>query len=118
MELAVGSTLWDVAALFGLQAVFAALTWIYSVFKLAGAAYLVWIRISLWRNARVPIQDTDHLAGGAGLLAALPSGLVTQLANPTAAILFGSVFVTMLPADPALATTVLLLLNVFLLESG
>ncbi|MBK1669795.1 hypothetical protein CKO28_17295 [Rhodovibrio sodomensis] len=116
--LAAGSTLWAVAALFGLQALFAAVPWIYSVLKLAGATYLVWIGISLWRNAGVPIRETDYPAGGAGLLAALRLGLVTQLANPKAAIFFGSIFVTMLPADPALATTVLLLLNVFLLECG
>ncbi len=58
--LAVMAATWTGAALLGLNAVIALVPWSYVVLKTAGAAYLIWIAVQLWRHANAPVW-TAHI---------------------------------------------------------
>jgi threonine/homoserine/homoserine lactone efflux protein len=93
-----GALIWATAALFGLQVLFAKFEWLYLAFRFAGAVYLIYLAIMLWRHARdplpeVPVGSTAHLAGWPGFLRAL----LLQLSNPKIMVFFGSIFLSVLP---------------------
>ena len=107
--LGLGTLVWSLAALFGLSVLFALAPWLYTGMKVAGAAFLLYIAFMMWRHARQPVALDGALAqadaGAPGLakgpVAAVRLGLLTQLANPKVAVFFGSIFVTLLPANPS-----------------
>ena len=92
------------AAAVGLSALFAASATAFTVLKLAGAAYLVYVGISLMRTsaARVPVLQA------AGLRAVFIQGFWTNVLNPKVALFF----LAFLPqfVDPAAAHKTLALL--------
>src|SRR5215469_15361031 len=51
----VGALVWAVAALFGLQALFARFGWLYTAFRIAGGIYLLYLALMLWRHAGDPL---------------------------------------------------------------
>src|SRR5262245_331658 len=53
----VGALIWAVAALFGLQALFARFDWLYAAFRIAGALYLLYLAVMLWRHAGDPLPE-------------------------------------------------------------
>lgn len=116
--LGIGSVIWAAAALFGLKALFVAAPWLYLTMKLAGAAYLLYLAIMLWRHARdpLPLADADS-PRPLQRRGALRRGLLTQLANPKVAVFFGSIFVMLLPPQPSLLFYALILPTVFAVET-
>ena len=89
-----GALLWATAALF------ARFEWLYLAFRIGGAIYLFYLAIMLWRHARDPLPEiavggTDHLTGWQGFLRAL----LLQLSNPKIMVFFGSIFLSLLPAN-------------------
>lgn len=111
LGLAVGATFWSVLAVLGLTAVFALVPWAFAVLKIGGAAYLLWLACSLWRNADRPAGS----AAGPGLTG-FRLGLLTNMANPKAVIFIAAIFATVFPAMPTGVTAVLILANHLLLE--
>lgn len=102
--LGLGTFVWAAAALFGLGLLFAAFPWLYVGMRIAGAAYLLWMAVMLWRHASAPLPAGEAApATSQSALAALRTGMLTQLANPKVAVFFGSIFVTFLPPEPGLA---------------
>jgi threonine/homoserine/homoserine lactone efflux protein len=95
----VGALIWAVAALFGLQALFARFGWLYVAFRIAGAAYLIYLAIMLWRHAGDPLPvapaASSRMTGWQGFLRAL----LLQLSNPKIMVFFGSIFLSLLPRD-------------------
>lgn len=98
---AAGFFVYLVAAAVGIAAVFTLVPWLYTVVKLAGACYLLWLA---WQAVR---------PGGSSVFAPRPlppdpprrlftMGLVTNLLNPKIAVLY----VSLLPqfVDPALGS--------------
>lgn len=111
-----GAVVWASAALFGLALVFQVAPALLWGLKLAGAAYLVWMAVKLWRHADEPLAAgpvrTPRSAGSAFRL-----GLMTQLANPKPAVMFSAIFVgTVPPGTPGWVVAALLLV-VFLNET-
>jgi threonine/homoserine/homoserine lactone efflux protein len=95
-----GALLWATAALFGLQALFARFEWLYLAFRIGGAIYLFYLAIQLWRHARdplpeIPVGGAIRLTGWQGFLRAL----LLQLSNPKIMVFFGSIFLSLLPAN-------------------
>ena len=95
-----GALLWATAALFGLQALFARFEWLYLAFRIGGAIYLVYLAVQLWRHARdplpeIPVGGAIRLTGWQGFLRAL----LLQLSNPKIMVFFGSIFLSLLPAN-------------------
>lgn len=105
------AALWTAAALLGLNAVFALVPWAYLVLKTAGALYLIWIAIQLWRNAHQPVSDSAHPGARAFL-----GGMLVNLANPKSVLFAGAVLVVIFPPDLSLGTKALIVANHFIVE--
>jgi threonine/homoserine/homoserine lactone efflux protein len=96
----VGALIWAMAALFGLQVLFARLEWLYLAFRVAGAIYLVYLAVMLWRHARDPLPEMPAtLAGSATGWQGFLRALALQLSNPKIMVFFGSIFLSLLPAN-------------------
>ena len=98
LAMMVGALLWATAALFGLQAQFMRFDWLYLAFRFAGAVYLIYLAIMLWRHARDPLPEISvgslaQSSGWQGFLRAL----LLQLSNPKIMVFFGSIFLSVLP---------------------
>jgi threonine/homoserine/homoserine lactone efflux protein len=124
LGLGLGTLVWSLAALFGLGVLFAVAPWIYTAMKIAGAVFLLYIAVLMWRHAREPLPVDGALGSpGAGGLVRGPAGavrlgLLTQLANPKVAVFFGSIFVTLLPAAPSPAVQAAVIAIVCVNEVG
>ena len=95
----VGMAAWAIASLFGLHAVLLAFEGLGTAVRLAGAAYLAYIGGRLlwaaWQGeASHALPPTPRSATGA-----FRHGLLTNLANPKALALFGSLFAVLVPPD-------------------
>jgi threonine/homoserine/homoserine lactone efflux protein len=100
LAMMVGALLWATAALFGLQALFARFEWLYLAFRIGGAIYLIYLAMQLWRHARDPLPEIPvglalRMTGWQGFLRAL----LLQLSNPKIMVFFGSIFLSLLPAN-------------------
>ena len=100
------AALWTGAALLGLNAVFALVPWAYLALKTAGALYLIWIAVQLWRSAHIPATDTAHPGARAFL-----GGMLVNLANPKSVLFAGAVLVVIFPPDLSLAAKALIVAN-------
>ncbi|MBX9943488.1 MAG: LysE family transporter, partial [Reyranella sp.] len=94
-----GAVAWAAAALYGLQALFARFEWLYVAFRIAGAVYLLYLAVMLWRHAGAPLPQPDPAAAKAGAWQGFAKALLLQLSNPKVMVFFGSVFLALLPAQ-------------------
>ena len=88
------------AAAAGLSVLFHAVPVLYTVVKLAGAAYLVWLGVRLFRQASAPVGELRHVADKSARRAFLQS-VAVEVLNPKTALFF----LAFLPqfTDPAAA---------------
>lgn len=107
-------------ALLGLQALLAQAGWLYAGLKVLGGLYLLYLGLMIWRGAAEPIrmdseggEEAADSRAGAFLLA-----LMTQVSNPKAIAVYGSIFAAMLPDDVPLWALVVLPLGLFVIEAG
>lgn len=114
LGMGVGGVVFAGAALLGLHALLAAVPALYTGFKILGGAYLVYLGYRIWRGAREPVNLDS--APPARLPFVL--GLATQLTNPKTAVVYASVFASLLPRDAPLALVVTLPVLVFAIEFG
>lgn len=95
----VGMAAWATASLFGLHAVLLAFEGLVTAVRLAGAAYLTYIGVQLlwaaWKGEASHVQA----AAPRSAVGAFRHGLLTNLANPKALALFGSLFAVLVPPD-------------------
>jgi len=88
------------AAAFGLSALLLTSAIAFSVVKYLGAAYLIYLGVTLWR-ARSQTVLTPESSFQPALPAAYLRGLLTNLSNPKSVVYFGSIFALfMAPATP------------------
>lgn len=90
--LGVAAALWTLAALLGLETIFALFPWTYTVLKVAGALYLIWIAVQTWRHAHDPLADNDRPTGRAFV-----SGLLVNAGNPKSMLFAAAVIVVVFP---------------------
>jgi len=95
-----GALAWAAAALYGLQALFARFEWLYLAFRIGGGAYLLYLAFVLWRHAGALLADVPPTTvarsnGWHGFFRAL----LLQLSNPKIMVFFGSIFLSLLPAQ-------------------
>lgn len=76
------------AAALGLSAILAASADAFAVVKLLGAAYLVWVGISLLRSTGSGLESPERIAPAATLRAVFLQGMLTNVLNPKVAIFF------------------------------
>lgn len=88
---------WSVLAVLGVGAVFTVYPSVRYALQLAGAVYLLYVAVRLWRaSAGMTASSWQHL----GPIAAFRTGFLTNIMNPKSALFFGSVFATALPEAP------------------
>lgn len=107
LGLGAGTVIWSSAALLGLKAIFQAVPILFLAMKIAGALFLLWIAYKIFIHAAAPLE----LGGSQQIEARSPfmQGFFCQIANPKVAVFFGSIFITMLPAQvPAWMTFALI----------
>lgn len=102
---------WTAAALLGLDVIFTLFPWAYLTLKVLGAAYLVYLAISIWRDATRPL-DTAQAARRRPFL----SGALVNLANPKSVLFASAVLVVIFPRDLELAQKALIVANHMLVE--
>lgn len=113
-----GACLWAVAALFGLALLFKLAPALLTVLKLAGAGYLLYLALQMWRHADQPIAAPQADAVPRTAPGLIWLGIVTQLANPKPAVFFGTIFLTFVPADAPLWAYPVILVLVFVNDCG
>ncbi|MGR5284412.1 LysE family translocator [Vibrio maritimus] len=95
-----GALVLSVAALLGLQTIFSLMPVSYLIFKIAGGCYLLFLAFGIVRSARIPLQTIDATPyQDIPLFRSYLLGLGTQLRNPKTAMVFASVFTTLLPQN-------------------
>lgn len=112
-----GAVIWAVAAMSGLALLFEIAPRAYLAFKLAGAAFLIWIGYKTITHARDPLPEVTEIDTPRSMASALRLGLFTQLANPKPAVFFGAVFAGLVPQGTPLPVLALLLFFVFFNET-
>lgn len=117
LGMGVGGVFFAAAALLGLHVVLTAVPWLYLGLKLVGGAYLIYLGCMIWRGARSPLQ----IVAGAPARTFHRSfwlGLLTQVSNPKAAVVYASIFVALLPQEVPLAAMLILPPAIFIIEAG
>ena len=119
LGMGVGGVVFSGLALAGLYTVLAMVSWLYAALKMGGGLYLLYLASKIWRGARKPLAfDQGGPAQKANTKPAFWVGLATQLSNPKTAIVYGSVFVSLLPRHPPTWCYFALPAIVFTIEAG
>jgi threonine/homoserine/homoserine lactone efflux protein len=119
LAMGVGGVILGGLALLGLRTLLMHAGWLYLGLKVVGGVYLLYLGIRLWRGANEPIAvaDTGERASARpGRSFAI--ALATQLSNPKAAVIYGSIFAALLPAHPPLWMYLALPPLILLVEAG
>jgi threonine/homoserine/homoserine lactone efflux protein len=80
-----GSLVHTILAAVGLSQLFAYAPYAFDIVKYAGAAYLLWITLRLWRNGG---EAQSPGAARVGAWRAFSEGLITNVLNPKVALFF------------------------------
>lgn len=119
LGMGVGGVVYGGLGLFGLQTLLAQAQWLYVVLKIMGGLYLIWLAVQLWRSAKSPIVVPTTADGRPlSVRRSFSIAAVTQLSNPKAAVVYGSIFAAFLPANPPAWTFAVLLPSIFAIEAG
>lgn len=119
LGMGLGAALFAALALLGLTALLLSVEWLYGLLRIAGGLYLLYLGWRIWQGANRPLL----VPGTAALASSSPGrafglGLLTQLSNPKTAVVYVSVFASLVP--PSTPSWVLLVLPplVMALEAG
>ena len=120
LGMGIGGVCFASLALLGLHTLLSHVGWLYAALKLAGGAYLLYLAFRIWRGAsEALVVDEDSRTAPAGSIARpLLFGLLTQLSNPKTALVYGSIFAALMPADPPFWLFASLPPAIFLIEAG
>ena len=108
---AIGLTVWTVAAALGIAALLKASAVAFLVLKIAGALYLVWIGVQM-------LRARDQAGGATGVrsassVKAIRQGLLSDLGNPKIAVFFTSFLPQFVHGDGSPFAALLLLGSIF-----
>jgi len=115
LAMGVGGVLFALLALAGVQVVLATVPVLYGILKVLGGVYLVYLAWMLWRHGAEPIELAK---AGTTSQRAFWLGLATQVSNPKTAVVYASVFVSLLPKEMPLWAMLVLPLVIFCIEAG
>jgi threonine/homoserine/homoserine lactone efflux protein len=77
-----GDLVYFTLAVLGLAALARSMGELFIVIKLAGAAYLIWLGVKLWRQPPVPMATDAGAAPQRGFRRSLVGGFVVTISNP------------------------------------
>ncbi|MEU4419332.1 LysE family translocator [Actinoplanes sp. NPDC024001] len=109
--IAAGVFVWSVAAAMGVAALLATSAVAFTVVKMAGAAYLLWLGVSALLAARRGGGALDPVAGPraeARVRVSFRDGLLCNVLNPKAGVFFVAVLPQFMPAGGTAADVLLL----------
>ncbi len=115
----IGGVIFAVLVLAGLHAVLTSVPWLYMTLKLFGGLYLMYLAVQIWRGAKesVVISSVEENLPKTAMKSFLLA-LFTQISNPKAVVIYGSIFAALLPRDMPLFAVLALPFLVFLVEAG
>lgn len=111
LGLGVMASLWTLAALLGMDAVFALFPWAFAILKIGGAIYLIYIAVMTWRGAEKPLTSSAKPQGRAFV-----DGFLVNLGNPKSVLFAAAVLVVVFPPNLTAGEIVLVTLNHLTLE--
>jgi RhtB (resistance to homoserine/threonine) family protein len=118
----VGGTVWVAAAALGLAALLQASEAAYTVLRVAGAVYLVWLGVQTLRARSVPpVLDEPQRPGGhdrRSLRRGFGAGLATDLLNPKVGVFFVTFLPGFVPAGQPVGAAALLFGAIFVAETA
>ncbi|WP_411704924.1 LysE family translocator [Edaphovirga cremea] len=115
----VGGVIFGGIALAGLYTLLTSVEWLYITLKIAGGVYLLYLAYKIWRGANSPlVVDDGAILHRKGVQRSFWLGLTTQLSNPKTAIVYGSIFASLLPQHPPLWCYIALPPLMFAIEAG
>jgi len=121
LGMGLGAALFATLGLLGLHTLLNTVPTLYWGLKLAGGAYLIYLGWRIFRAARLPLE-LDVAARQGDLpprfWAHCGLGFFTQISNPKTAVVYASIFVSLLPREINLALGVLLVGMIFVIEGG
>ena len=97
LGLTAASLVWACAALTGLSVLFEVMPSLQTAIRVAGAVYLIYLGIRLWRASGQP-HSPGSLSEGQGARGAFLRGFATGILNPKSLAYFASIFVLFVPA--------------------
>ncbi|WP_018184500.1 LysE family translocator [Kaistia granuli] len=99
LGMGVGAMIFGTLALLGLRTLMTEAAGLYTVLKIAGGLYLVYLAVRIWRGAKDPVEVVRNGgSGGSSLGHSFGLALATQMSNPKIIAVFGAVFAALLPA--------------------
>ena len=103
LGVASGAVLLASATVLGLSLVVEQVHWLRTAIQVAGGAYLVYLGITVWRDAAEPVRVAGARAADDGSPQAgwrdYRRGLLTNVTNPKAAVFYGSILAPTFDAD-------------------
>lgn len=118
LGMGVGGVLFATIALLGLLALLTAVPVFYISLKVLGGAYLIYLGYKIWQGSAHPITlgttDQPTLATQQSFFL----GLTTQISNPKTAVVYTSVFASLLPSNVPAFVVIVLPTVVFIIEAG
>jgi threonine/homoserine/homoserine lactone efflux protein len=112
----IGAAIWAALALLGLSVLFDLVPALFTVLKIAGAAFLIWIAVMMWRHASDPMPRAGDVPPRSRV-SAVRLGVLTMFANPKPAIFFGAVFLGFVPAETTWLAKAVIVFNVLWVEA-
>jgi len=111
LGLATMASIWTLAALLGMDRLFAVAPWLFGTLKVGGAVYLLYLAVITWRGARTPVAANVRPSGRAFM-----DGFLVNLGNPKSMLFAAAVLVVVLPAGLPVWAIATVTLNHFVLE--
>ncbi len=119
LGMGLGSLIFTVLALLGLQALFIAVPVAFWTLKVLGGLYLIYLAYKTLRSARQPLtQELNTEIAQMSLRKTVTFGLLTQLSNPKTAIVFTSVYSALLPQHIPPVFYLIIPLIAFCIDAG
>jgi threonine/homoserine/homoserine lactone efflux protein len=118
LGMGLGSCVWAVAAMFGMAIVLQQAAWAYSLLKIAGGLYLLYLACMLWWHASESLEIREDGGRQTRLWTAIRGGFLIQIANPKVVVFFGSIFFALLPSQSPPWVMAAAILIVFINEVG
>jgi threonine/homoserine/homoserine lactone efflux protein len=116
----VGGVLFSAIALLGLISILTAIPLLHFGLKVLGGTYLIYLGYRIWQGARqplvlenTPLQDRPTQPWRSFVL-----GLATQVSNPKTAVVYASIFASLLPSKVPPVVLIALPILIFAIETS
>ena len=112
LGLGLAAATWTFLALLGLNVVFVLFPWAYLALKVIGASYLIYLAVTIWRDATNPMVPDAPTVRQRYFV----RGLLVNLSNPKSMLFAASVLVVIFPRDLSAGDIALIVTNHLVVE--